>query len=62
MVNEQLAQLYLDMDLENLSVKLSLEESISLCDSSSISSGGEETQPINQAKQHKSNKFYKVYF
>lgn len=69
MVNEQLSQLYLDMELEGLSAKLSLEESISLCGSSSISqgscsssssSGGEETQPTKHEEHVKSKKFFRV--
>ncbi|XP_065349399.1 period circadian protein isoform X1 [Cloeon dipterum] len=49
LVNEQLSQLYLDMELEGFSAKMSLEECISICDSNSLgsSSSGEETQGSN---------------
>lgn len=57
MVNEQLSQLYLDMDLEGLSAKLSLEENISLCGSSSED---EETQPTKHEEHVKSKKFLRV--
>lgn len=66
MVNEQLSQLYLDMELEGFSSKLNLEESISLCDSSSScssSEGDEETQPTkHEERLHQSKQNYKVLF
>ncbi|XP_069696493.1 period circadian protein isoform X2 [Periplaneta americana] len=44
LVNDQLSQLYLDMELEGLSTKLKLEESITSSSGSSGSSGEEQLQ------------------
>lgn len=45
MVNDQLDQLYLDLELEGLSAKLSLSET------TSNSSGGEEDNPDRRRKK-----------
>jgi period circadian protein len=55
LVNDQLSQLYLDMELEGLSTRLKLEEGIT----SSSSSSGEDIQSSAAEKEHFSKVEYK---
>ncbi|GLH14252.1 Period circadian protein [Gryllus bimaculatus] len=61
LVNDQLSQLYLDMELEGLSTKLKLEEGITSSSSGSSVSGGEEVQGGTQNKKKRRSLEYSKF-